>query len=215
MPGPQQIEYEASIVVVGSFNPAIFHPEWLVKNELIPSVEGENVSEVKLIHNDLCSFQLNWAEFEITSKRFQIKCHDTSKFGPLRDLAIGIFAILSQTPVKQLGINSKLRFLFSDEDAWHAFGDVLVPKKIWENALHGRVGLLKLTVKSEREDDLDGYINVSVSGEADRVVLFDVNNHVELNDGGINLLSEILGNSWDTFQDKAVQIARETLEGAS
>lgn len=205
------VDEEVSIVLTGSFNPAIFHPEWLVRHELIPSIEGDNVSDVKLIHNDLASFSLNWLNFEVTSQRFQLKCKDTSKYEPMRDLAISIFSILGESPIKQMGINCKRQYEFSSKDLWQKFGDTLAPKAIWHKSLSEKVGLLRMTVKSPRKDDLQGCINVTVAGISENVIQFDINNHIELGENGVELLTKVLSESWNDSLTDAENIAITTL----
>ena len=41
---PEQKIY--AIVILGDFNPAIFHPSWLAQNELIPNEEVGDASDL-------------------------------------------------------------------------------------------------------------------------------------------------------------------------
>ena len=44
MSEPKIAQDEAAIVLVGAFNPAIFHPAWLAHHGLIPEHEAEAAS---------------------------------------------------------------------------------------------------------------------------------------------------------------------------
>ena len=60
---------EASIVLVGSFNPAIFHPEWLLRHELIPE-DDIKAAKVEIVHQNISKFSLSWFNIEILNNRF-------------------------------------------------------------------------------------------------------------------------------------------------
>ena len=47
------------IVLVGSFNPPIFHPEWFAKYGIINSAE-KDAAEIELIHREFAFFRMEW-----------------------------------------------------------------------------------------------------------------------------------------------------------
>lgn len=205
---------EASIVVTGAFNPAIFHPEWFLRMGIL----GENdvdVNGLEVVHRELSKFPLfNGGMLEVTTDRFQVATRDVSSFEMLRDLVVNIFTQLAHTPVTNVGINSKIEYLLNDEAAWHQVGDRLAPKQIWERTLQPPVRMLGLFVKSEtRGDGLPGGIQVRVTGTRPFGVQFDINNHLELKDGGTELLRQRIMDNWERLQDEAVAIAATTMDG--
>ncbi len=53
-----------SIVLVGSFNPAIFQPMWFAANELIGRADAEN-AEVAVVHPDITQFRARQMSFVV------------------------------------------------------------------------------------------------------------------------------------------------------
>ncbi len=81
------VSKEASGVLVGSFNPAIFHPEWLVRHELVPADDIQGAS-VEIVHQDISKFSFEWLGVDVLRHKFIARTNDPSKFDPLRDLLI-------------------------------------------------------------------------------------------------------------------------------
>lgn len=208
---------EASIVFVGSFNPAIFHPEWLLRHDLIPE-DDKKAANVEIVHRDISKFNLEWFSVEIVSNRFVIRTNDPAKYMPLKDLMVSIFKILNHTPITQLGMNLSLTYKIDTEENWHKIGDTLAPKPIWENSLPKRVGMVSLKVQSPRTDSLNGYINVVVNSVRSDFygVNLTINNHVELTSGlknetGGNDAPTILADNWEPALVLARKIGETTL----
>lgn len=205
---------EASIVLVGSFNPAIFHPAWLANHGLIPTVEAEG-AKVDIVHKDVSSFSLEWLRIDVVHEKFIARTNDQSQFNPLRDLIMSVFRILEHTPIKQLGMNRQMHFSLENEETWHKIGHTLAPKEIWNKSL-SMPGLTSLSLESKRSDNFKGKINVRLepSPRAKYGVFIDVNNHIELGDEIKSSVPEILSEHWEEALDKAEKIAITTLEGA-
>jgi hypothetical protein len=171
---------EASIVLVGSLNPAIFHPEWLLRNDLITQddLKGANT---EIVHRDLSKFSLDWLTIDVTRDKFIARTNDPSKFSPLKDLMISVLKILEHLPIDKMGMNVTRDYKIDDETLWHKVGDNLAPKAFW-NDLPQRVGLTSMNVNSPRDDDLKGEINVGVVSiiKDYKGVRFTFNSHIEL-----------------------------------
>lgn len=203
-----------SVVFVGSFNPAIFHPEWFAKNGIISAVDLEG-QDVEVVHNELSKFSIQWASFEVTHDRFIAHTSDMAQSGPLRDLLASTFNILKHTPLKQMGFNRKMLFQVPDEEVWHQVGDALAPKDIWHQFIPQRAGLLKLVIKSPRPDDYHGSINIEVSPvRSDQIgfgVQINVNNHFDIDDISTSEALNILSSRWDDMSDWALKVSHDTL----
>jgi hypothetical protein len=93
-----------SIVFLGEFNPVILQPFWLLNKGLIREEEAKN-AKVGVIHNEIVKYELDWVGIEISKQRCEFKTTKSPYFYPMRDLAISVFKILRETPLKALGIN--------------------------------------------------------------------------------------------------------------
>lgn len=209
----EKVADSASIVVIGSFNPGIFHPYWFEKQGLLPETETNNAI-IEVVSNSLAIFTMSWVRIEVLSDKFVARTTDESKFGPLKDLVLGIFRLLEFTPVTQLGLNRDMQFKLPDENTWHTIGHTLVPKNIWGNYLKN-TGMKLLTVESMRDDDLDGIFNITVKPVLipplpmkEWLVEFAVNDHFDLGDKKTaSDAYDIISKCWDNSLARAHKIA--------
>jgi hypothetical protein len=169
-----------SIVLIGSFNPAIFQPAWLAHRGLIAEEDAER-AEVVLISDDVAAFSLAWARIEVARDRFSMVATPTAPSPEyLRDLVLGIFQALEHTPVSNMGINYMAHMRAPDEATWHALGHQLAPVEPWLG-IFANPGLASLQVQEPRPDGYTGSVNVTVEPSA-RVkpgVYIAVNDHYQ------------------------------------
>lgn len=194
-----------NIVVRGQFNPAIIQPSWLAMHNLIREEEAEE-AEIQVIHPSASSFRVEWARAKVTQDRFEVGTEHESFYEPVRDLVLGIFKLLDQTPVAMLGINHNTHYRLGSEEEWHALGDTLAPKDDWDDLLI-KPGMRSLTMEGLRPDDYSGWIRVKVEPSVHlgtRGVYVQVNDHYNLAShneqsevaAGSSALSSILSNEW-------------------
>lgn len=207
-----------SLVLRGTFNPAIFHPSWFARNELIKSAEAD-AATVKLVCPDAAVFQTGWLQVSVVQDRFSASTTQESYFEPLRDLVIGTFVLLSHTPVRLVGINRDLYFRMPSKEAWNAVGDELAPKPPWSAALQ-KPGMRAVVMEGERPDQYKGYIRVSVEPFSNQGTKYGV--HVSVNDhyqltpigdavqGGDELL-ELVQKRWRDSMSRSLAIAHHTV----
>lgn len=208
-------EHEASIVIVGALNPAIFQPEWLRNHGLISEPDSESTN-INVIHPEITIFDLPWARIDVRQDRFTLRGKDAAFFPMIRDLSVGIFQLLEHSPVNGVGVNSILTYTTNDTKEWHRIGDALVPKEKWACHLKGHIGMTRVSISAERDDDLPGNVNITVApvvrtGEIG--VIVDINNHIELESAG--KLPSILNQNWERLQKQARTMADEILEEAA
>jgi hypothetical protein len=201
---------EASIVIVGSFNPAIFQPAWMVRQEIVGPNDIDE-AKVEVVTPEVARFPIAWGHVEVVRERFQVRTRDEGAFGSLRDLVVHLFTRLAHTPINKLGINSVLEFRLPDEATWHRVGDKLAPKLAWEIALPEPVRLISLTMRAARNDGLKGWTHVRLDGTKHFGVRFDINNHIELEDGGTEALIDVLHRHWERLEDEAADMAKTVL----
>ena len=118
---PQLVIQGVNIVLRGKFNPAMFHPAWFAAQNLIRQQEVE-VAEIKIIHPDAAIFDVEWLQIRVTRNRFQAASVQEAYYEALRDVVIGVFTILNQTPLKAMGINREFHYGLESEKARNAVG---------------------------------------------------------------------------------------------
>jgi hypothetical protein len=150
---PQPEIYGASVVAVGSLNPAIFSPLWFKREGLLPQVEAD-AAEVEVISPPFAHFKLDWLEVLVTQDQLSLTASERHMFETLRDLAAGALRILAHTPVGALGINHHAHFAMP-ESRWHSLGHRLVPKQPFEK-LMVNPGTRSVILQGERPDDNKG-----------------------------------------------------------
>ncbi|OYT90315.1 MAG: hypothetical protein CFE43_18860 [Burkholderiales bacterium PBB3] len=176
---PEVLIEDISIVLVGSFNPAIFHPKWFEHFQLMRSNEVED-AKVDLVHHDISNFTIDWVNVQVLQDRFFVSIKADAYLKHLKDLVQGTFQHLSHTPVRQMGLNTTLRLKFKSEEDWHCFGHYLVPKTPWDDVLN-RPGMLNVQLRGERTDDMEGFVVIGIEPDIKnpKEVLVRVNDHYE------------------------------------
>jgi len=214
---------ELTIVLVGDFNPKIFHPTWFFSQELIKKSD-EEYAEIEIIRPEISIFSLEWMKLSVTRDRATFETKTEPYYELLRDLVVSTFRLLNHTPIKMLGINVKKTFRIESTEAWHNYGHTLAPKKPWEGLLT-TPGLISTTIQGVRPDAHKGYVQV-ITGPTPDIVLKNgisivVNDHYSLVSSeedtvvGCGEILEILESSWtasmrrsDTIIDSLLRIAQ-------
>ena len=91
----------ASIVLTGSFNPAIFQPQWFVRQNLLPKEEGDK-AEIRVVSPQVCEFQTERFIIQVTTDRFAALSKPDANPAPLREKLegrVGMRALLVQAEV--------------------------------------------------------------------------------------------------------------------
>ncbi len=205
----------ASIVLIGSFNPQIFHPVWFRQVGLLPATEADN-AEVEVVSPDVAIFRLKWLRLEVFRGRFIAHTTDASQFGPLRDLVMGTFSLLEHTPITMMGLNRGIQFDLQDEAKWHQVGHTLAPKEIWRHYLK-EPGMQSLSIQAQREDDYQGAINVTVRPVMSKRYVVEVvtNNHYELDQGTLAADAvDIIESCWESALDFALALSEGVIREA-
>ena len=211
-----------SIVLLGAFNPKIFHPAWLAMHNLISSEQADD-ADINIVHGDITQFTAAYMKFEIQTGRFVVKC-DTIHKDVIRDLVVATFREhLPHSPVWQLGINRAISFSCGSEVIRNKFGTALGPKNPWgpwgkeieqsaaENGPHG--GMIRLIMhQTPRPDGLSGHIQADIRPEPNEnsAVIVDINNHFTISDADKTIgcldAMEILFDRWQSSMEGAEYI---------
>jgi hypothetical protein len=163
---PKVREDLCTVVLLGKFNPAIFQPAWLAAKGLIRESESTE-AQIEIVHPDVAQFRAAWLHLSVTRDRFSASTTDQASYAPLRDLVVGIFQLLEQTPCTHLGLNRAVQVDMVNEAQWHALGHLVAPKAPWAQILE-TPGLRTLTMEGRRQDGLPGKYYVRVEPSAKR-----------------------------------------------
>jgi hypothetical protein len=204
----------ASIVLTGSFNPAIFQPQWFVRQNLLPAEEAEK-AEIKLVSPEFCQFETAGLTIQVVRERFAVFSKPDANPTLVRDLAAGTFFVLEHTPLTALGLNRDMHFAMPSEEIWHKVGDTIVPKDIWKKILAGRVGMRSLSLQAEvpgfpdeNQDMTKMTVRVEPSLSEKFGLFIATNEHHQAPMGsGANYLRERIRNRWEGAFNYAAEIA--------
>jgi hypothetical protein len=180
MSPPKVLEDLASIVLVGSFNPAIFQPAWLAAKGLIRESEASGAA-IEVIHPEISQFRADWLHLSVATDKFVASTRDPAHRAPLRDLVVGIFDLLDQTPTSRMGLNRSMQVDVEDDEKWHALGHLIAPKEPWAGILV-KPGTRTLLMEAARGDGLPGktFFRVEPSQRFPHAVFVDVNSEFHL-----------------------------------
>ena len=121
-----------SVVLLGSFNPFIFHPLWLLKKGLI--AESDVVSKEIIINSQISQYPIgDWMKMIVTPNRCEFKVEKQEKLIIMKDLIIGTLNALPEIPIVALGINRGNIIDLSDEISYYNFGAKLSALNMWSD----------------------------------------------------------------------------------
>ena len=119
-----------SIVLLGSFNPAIFSPDWLERYGVITRRELE-AAEIGMIHPELAAFTVGTKVMQVELGRFSVETAE-APWVSLSDFVVKIFGeLLSHTPISRIGINRMVHFGVETEENRNRIGKMLAPTAPW------------------------------------------------------------------------------------
>jgi len=128
----------SSIVLLGNFNPAIFHPEWFERFKILP-IQETQWTEYPTVEKDGAEFRgrklvvqsapqpplivtpeyscltFKSLKIEVRRERFDCKTSVRNRFSLIKEVTLKIFSLLEHTPVRSVGINFEGHWKFSDD----------------------------------------------------------------------------------------------------
>ncbi|MFI5198061.1 MAG: hypothetical protein ACHQJD_05540 [Thermoanaerobaculia bacterium] len=202
----------ASIVLVGRFNPSIFHPSWLAANSLVRQEEAQE-AKVGIVHSEVADFSLGWVHIQVTTEKF-VSSAEAAHEMALLDLVKGIFALLEHTPTDKMGLNRAMHFRLPSVEAWHAMGHRLAPKAPWSGIVE-EPGMLSLVMTGKRPGSLAKSFQAQV-GPSQLVqpgIYVATNEHFESPEPeGHGKLMVLLSECWQDAQRYAKTAARKLVD---
>lgn len=179
----------ASIVLVGSFNPAILHPQWFARHGLIPEGEAET-AEATVVSPRFTAVEFTWFTLQVMDERFTATTTDPSRYRALEECVSGVFALLEFTPIVAMGLNSERHVRVPNEDIWTPLEDKLAPRDVWTSVLpgprEGASALQTLSVVGDRPESPASRVGVTIepSHRFQRGLFLRTNEHFGFDEGG-------------------------------
>ena len=219
-----------SIVLVGSINPAIFHPAWFEMHGVISKEIAES-SEVRVVHADVASMSMGNIRIDVQRNRFHVQTEVAPEVTIL-DMVLRVFGdLLPHTHINQFGINKDSHFrtenmekrvtlgrMFAPTAPWGAFG-----KRIEESKGNLTGGMTNVTMREIVDGEgWSGYIDARLkpSPDLDQLtgVHVAVNNHFELKsyqdgEGAMRAL-DLLKNNFEDRMAKAEEIIESVVDNS-
>lgn len=240
MPLPIEAEMDTvSVVLVGSFNPAIFQPLWFAAHEML-SIEDAEAAEFGLVHPEITQFSTRQFRITVEQTKFIATCEAIHR-NVVRDLVISCFGrVLIHTPVVMLGLNRELHFSCGTEEQRSQFGLRLAPlepwgqwgeeiRQSWANPAapigpggpaHG--GMIRIQMREQpRPDGYSGWIQADIQPSqlirAGSGIYISVNNHFNIQRDQAHPAQEAvetLERAWEVAMAKAEDIIAGVMTSA-
>ena len=206
-----------SVVLLGGFNPMIFHPFWLLQKKLISEAD---VTEKQILVNDqLSTYHVgDWLEMTVTPKRCEFKIKKAERVVMMRDIIVGTLNALSEMPIVAVGINRGAVYNLVDKKSYYDFGANLAPLSMWEPSFHDprlrNIAIEDIGSETFKEKRRMIQIKPAIVKDAPYCVDFNINNHYDLEQVGqtvvkaLSVLTDNLDRDFDMFQsivDKLVE----------
>lgn len=206
--------------VIGSFNPAIFHPEWFLRQKLIGEEDAKE-ARVNVVGSEVTDVQICGIKLVCINDRFSLGTANISHAARLQDFLFQIFTLLPHIPITAVGINPHAHYQVVDTQYWHKIGHTLAPKElIWDDLKQlEKPGMLSLTITSLRKGEFPGQINVRVepSHSFQPGLFVQSNYHYQLPAGAVHsgateLLMKFIKAEWDPACAMARIVANKIFE---
>lgn len=151
---PHELEQQiAAVVLLGRFNPRIFQPTWFAARGLMAEVDVDPKSIV--MTDGFVAFETEYVNVLCAQDRCQFASTPATPTPELvRDLVVGTFSLLAETPIWEFGLNHQVHIpsqVRRWDDVVAAFGDPQMSFQLLE-----RQTLQTIALHSARDDGYDG-----------------------------------------------------------
>lgn len=224
--------FGSSIIALGSFNPAIFSADWLQQNNLIGSADAEDAKSKGsyVTSHKVTSVESKWFILQVLENQFSLSSNGALS-PALKDLAVGILTLTPHTPVTAVGLNFFGHYKMASADEYHKVGDVLAPKKIWEEIFSDKDtsnGLTDLSIRIWPSPDRSALeptgkqINISLqpSNVVHQGIFISYNDHYpiqvnkECGRSTAQMAANIVDNEWERTWEKSANAFNELISRA-
>lgn len=206
---PEKHQY--SIVLIGDFNPAMFHPEWFKRNNIIPPEDVDVARDQSqqnsiIVTPQLTIFKTSQLNIKVDQNRFEVVA-DKEPFISVIDFATKTFDNLGGYIIKAFGFNYSAHYRVDDVSMLQRIGDNLAPKIYWKTLLgdeitgdNRRSGLTAIQMQKYKTDDTGQYTVILQPSNFIRPGIFmSCNDHTNLSAEN-NLAENVIDNIIQTYE---------------
>lgn len=204
-----------TIVLLGSFNPLILAPHWLLMHDVITEFDLEHVHETGkwVATRDVAVMEFRTFSLQADRDRVQVAMTDEAETPLLlADVVVNVFGLLGHTPVHAVGLNHTSHRAVEEARAVEVL-DRLAPSSAVDGLLP-EIHLESLSWAAARPDDYAGRLRLSVEPSVLVAGLFfNLNDHFDLGDSGTGLsAADLVGNEWQESLRRADELFGKVLE---
>jgi hypothetical protein len=191
---PERFLESMEVVFVGSFNPAIFHPEWFLRHGLVATANKPEQADRPpgrvVVTDEVTQVELDEIVLTCDRNRLSFSVSNPSRFPQLRALAESPLRFLPHTPLKALGFNRLAHWKLQSEGYWHTIGHTLAPKELVWNRLLKAPGMGSIRIESDLYSEDPHPYTITVIAEPSKRhkpgLFLSVNMHFDLSRGPDN-----------------------------
>ena len=223
MANDEKKDFMVSIVLIGKFQPGMFHPFWFWKNDVIAEDECKRITNDSehpfVISNSFSNFQTDKYIFRISQERFEMTLN-TKPYELIVDGFKKIFDSLSTIPITAYGINYIFRIEY-DAKMMQKIGKKLAPRKYWGSFFDDEIepmqdGLTQISMK--RVEDF-GAINLILQpsrNSNESGIIFNFNfHHEKVNQGeafDVAYIESVIENQYSRYLPRVNKLTDEIIE---
>jgi hypothetical protein len=168
-----------NVVLLGEFDPLQITPRWLRQLDLIGAEDFDSYN-TEIISAGATIVSFGSIKLQLGPESLQVATDAPGEVEAARDLVAGILLSNGSPGISAMGINRLVHFS-AEPIQYHAIGDALTPKSLWDGLLHFP-GMLNIGMTGARDDGYGGSINIQVqpSVVVRPGVFVSVNDHYSL-----------------------------------
>lgn len=177
--------FNSSIVLIGDFQPSIFHPDYLLQKEAITEEEYKELIKIKkdediFVSNNMASLETDLFVIQVQPNRLVLSSKN-ELYERMLDVFINLFDNLGDLPVKAYGINISFHLLVKDKEELREFGQYFSPWEKWGSFLKDEKSYTSgISSLSGRKTTEYGCINLKIESSTQYLsggVYFNFNFH--------------------------------------